>query len=73
LKRWAEWFTVVITSSLLPIEIYELLHHSTPIKFLILIVNIAVVVYLLHRIIGERHHLAPNRKITPVASTLRGR
>ena len=70
LKRWAEWFTVVITSSLLPLEIYELFHRPTPIKFVVLIINIAVVAYLLYRITSERH-TAPGRKIAQVASTLR--
>jgi uncharacterized membrane protein (DUF2068 family) len=53
-KRWAEWFTVVITSSLVPFEIYEIHRHPTPIKILILIINVAVVGYLLHRIRSER-------------------
>jgi uncharacterized membrane protein (DUF2068 family) len=54
LKRWAEWFTVVITSSLLPVEIYQILHRPTSIKILVLLINIAVVAYLLYRITGER-------------------
>jgi uncharacterized membrane protein (DUF2068 family) len=49
-KRWGEWVTVIITSSLLPIEIYECYHHLTAVKILVLLINIAVVVYLLHRI-----------------------
>src|SRR6202171_6007071 len=31
-KRWAEWLTVIITSSLIPIEIYEIYHQPTPVK-----------------------------------------
>lgn len=53
LKRWAEWFTVIITGSLVPIEIYELIHRPTAIKALVLIINVAVVVYLIHHI--RRH------------------
>ena len=49
-KRWGEWLTIIITSSLLPVEIYECYHHLTAIKILVLLINIAVVVYLLHRI-----------------------
>jgi uncharacterized membrane protein (DUF2068 family) len=49
-KRWGEWVTIIITSSLLPIEIYECYHHLTAIKILVLLINIAVVVYLLYRI-----------------------
>jgi uncharacterized membrane protein (DUF2068 family) len=54
MKRWAEWFTVIITSSLVPIEIYEIFHHPTAIKILVLVINIAVVAYLLYRIRSER-------------------
>ena len=49
-KRWAEWFSVIITSSLVPFEIYEIYRHPTVLKFFALLVNIAVVVYLVHRI-----------------------
>jgi uncharacterized membrane protein (DUF2068 family) len=53
-KRWAEWFSVILTTSLIPVEVYEIYHHRSAIKCLILIVNIAVVVYLLYRIRNER-------------------
>src|SRR5580658_3409805 len=52
-KRWAEWFSVIITSSLLPVEVYELYRHPSPIKSLVLMVNIAVVGYLVYRIRNE--------------------
>src|SRR5277367_4859061 len=53
-KRWAEWFSVIITTSLIPVEIYEIHRHPSAIKCLVLIVNIAVVGYLLYRIRHER-------------------
>jgi len=53
-KRWAEWFTVIITSSLVPVEVYEIYRHPTVIKVLVLIINITVVGFLLYRIRGER-------------------
>ena len=53
-KRWAEWLTVVITSSLIPIEIYEIYRHPTAIKIAVLLINIAIVAYLLYRIRGKR-------------------
>lgn len=49
-KRWAEWLTVVITISLIPIEIYEIFHHTTPVKITVLLINIAIVAYLVYRI-----------------------
>ena len=57
-KRWGEWFSVIITSSLIPLEIYEIYRHPSAIKCLVLIINIAVVAYLLYRIRNER----PNGK-----------
>ena len=53
-KRWAEWFSVIITTSLVPFEVYEIHRHPSTIKVLVLIVNIAVVGYLIYRIRNER-------------------
>lgn len=53
LKRWAEWFTVIITGSLVPLECYEAYRHPTPIKIIVLTINIAVVAYLLYRILKD--------------------
>ena len=50
LKHWAEWLTVIITASLVPFEIYEIIHHATAMKIVVLAVNVAIVVYLLLRI-----------------------
>jgi uncharacterized membrane protein (DUF2068 family) len=55
-KRWAEWFSVIITTSLIPVEIYEIHRHPTAVKCVVLITNIAVVGYLLYRIRTERPH-----------------
>lgn len=50
LKRWGEWITVVITSSLLPFEVYEAWHRFTWSKAAILVVNVAIVWYLVMRL-----------------------
>jgi uncharacterized membrane protein (DUF2068 family) len=52
-KRWAEWFSVIITSSLVPFEIYEIHGHPTVLKVLALLINLAVVGYLLYRLRRE--------------------
>jgi uncharacterized membrane protein (DUF2068 family) len=52
-KRWAEWFSVIITSSLVPVEVYEIHRHPSALKVLVLILNIAVVAYLIYRIRNE--------------------
>jgi uncharacterized membrane protein (DUF2068 family) len=53
-KRWAEWLTVIITSSLVPIEIYEIARHTTAVKITVLLINISVVAYLVYRIRDRR-------------------
>jgi uncharacterized membrane protein (DUF2068 family) len=72
LKHWAEWFTVVITSSLLPFEIYEIIHRGSVIKVFVLILNILIVIYLLFRITNEGR-ATPAKRIVRVNSALRGR
>src|SRR5277367_4861633 len=38
-KRWGEWLTVIITSSLVPVEIYEIHRHPSWVKVGVLVVN----------------------------------
>ena len=45
-KRWAEYLTIISTASLLPLEIYELARHASAGKVLALVINLAVVAYL---------------------------
>ncbi len=49
-KRWAEFLTVISTAGLIPLELYELVHRPTPIRALLLLVNLAVVAYLIFEI-----------------------
>jgi len=46
-KRWAEYLTIVTTASLLPIEIYELTRRVSAGRALALVVNLAIVAYLI--------------------------
>jgi uncharacterized membrane protein (DUF2068 family) len=50
LKRWAMWFTVIITGSFLPVEIYELARHPGSGKVLVMVINLALLWYLIRRI-----------------------
>jgi uncharacterized membrane protein (DUF2068 family) len=45
-KHWAEYFTIIATSSFLPLEVYELFHHFHSGKVVLLIANLAIVAYL---------------------------
>jgi uncharacterized membrane protein (DUF2068 family) len=55
-KRWAEYLTFIATTALLPLEIYELSKRLSPFKIVTLVINVAVVVYLLYakRLFGLR-------------------
>ncbi|MDT0447671.1 DUF2127 domain-containing protein [Streptomyces hesseae] len=55
-KRWAEYLTFVATAVLLVPEVYELTGHITVTKILTLVINLAVVFYLLiaKRLFGVR-------------------
>jgi uncharacterized membrane protein (DUF2068 family) len=49
-KRWAEYFTIITTGSFLPLEVYEVIHHATVAKGVALVINIAVVIYLVREL-----------------------
>jgi uncharacterized membrane protein (DUF2068 family) len=49
-KRWAEYFTIITTGGLVPLELYELSRHITAAKIGVLIVNVAIVAYLVARV-----------------------
>jgi uncharacterized membrane protein (DUF2068 family) len=52
-KRWAEYFTIITTACFIPLEIYEIVHHLTAAKIVVLAVNVAIVAYL---IVNVRRH-----------------
>lgn len=59
-RRWAEYLTFLVTTSLLPLEIYELSNRATVFKAIAFVINVAVVVYLLRakRLFGVRGGVA---------------
>lgn len=46
LRAWAEWFGIISGSIYVPIEVYEIFQKPTIFRVLILLVNIAIVIYL---------------------------
>ncbi|HEY7632556.1 MAG TPA: DUF2127 domain-containing protein [Thermoleophilaceae bacterium] len=56
MKRWAEYLAFIATTALMPLEIYELTRRFSALKVLTLIINLAVVIYLLvaKRLFGLR-------------------
>jgi uncharacterized membrane protein (DUF2068 family) len=55
LKPWGEWVTVIITGSLVPVEIYEIYRHPSGMKIAVLVINVATVAYLIDRIRQRKH------------------
>jgi uncharacterized membrane protein (DUF2068 family) len=53
-KHWAEYFTVISTGVFIPLEVYEIVHRFTWVRVGVLIVNVAIVWYLVDRIRQRR-------------------
>jgi uncharacterized membrane protein (DUF2068 family) len=54
-RRWAEYLTVLATSLLFIPEIWEIANSTTPLKVGALLVNIAIVAYLIFQLRNGRH------------------
>jgi uncharacterized membrane protein (DUF2068 family) len=55
-KRWAEYFTIIVTASFIPLEIYELVKRITFTRTCLIAVNLAIVWYLVNRIRRPENH-----------------
>lgn len=55
-KRWAEWLTVVASSLLIPLEIYECIEKVHPMRVALLVINVLIVVYLARHVWKNRPH-----------------
>ena len=55
-QAWAEYLTLIITASFLPLEVIEILHKLTTTKVLLLVVNALVLLYLLKVVVDRRRH-----------------
>lgn len=55
-RRWAEYLTFVATAVFLPLEVYELTRTVSPFKLVALLLNLAIVIYLVSakRLFGFR-------------------
>ena len=52
-KRWAEYLTVIVTGSLIPLELYEVISRFTYSRGVTLLLNLLVFIYLL-RVVREK-------------------
>ena len=53
-RTWAEWLTVGVTGSFIPLEVYELWHRPGPAKAAALVLNLVIVGYLVWRRLEAR-------------------
>jgi uncharacterized membrane protein (DUF2068 family) len=54
-RLWAEYLTIIITTSFIPLEVYEMVHHESILKGIVIAVNVAIVVYLVWRLRRDKH------------------
>lgn len=57
MRAWAEWFAIISGCIYLPVELYELIAHATLIKAGVLILNSAIVAYLLYIRLSRTGHI----------------
>ena len=63
-RWWAPWLVVVATAALIPVEIWEVIHKPGPVRGAILVVNWAILIYLL-RIALREHRERVARHVAP--------
>ncbi len=61
-RRWAEWLAALSGGVYVPIELYELINRASWIKFGALLVNIAVVAYMVWLLTENKRRLAAGGK-----------
>jgi uncharacterized membrane protein (DUF2068 family) len=62
-QRWAEYLTLIVAASFVPVEIFESFKHFGPAKLILLIVNM-VIVWFLVRILREAGAPKPGSRLT---------
>jgi len=60
-KHWAEYFTVITTAALIPLEVYELVHKFTVTRVVVTLVNVAIVWYLVRGLRAGRKGRRPEK------------
>lgn len=53
-RHWAEWFAVISGAIYLPLELFALIAHPHWVRFVVLIVNLLVVLYILRILLENR-------------------
>jgi uncharacterized membrane protein (DUF2068 family) len=73
-RAWGPWLVVAVTGSLLPFEVYELFHHFNWIRLLVLVINVAVVIFLIFHARQQARTLAgpPGSEAPPSGERVEG-
>ena len=58
IKAWAEYFTIIVTGSFIPVEVYLMTQHLNAVRVVATLVNIGIVWYLVAHRLGERKRKA---------------
>ena len=66
-QQWAEFLTVVVTASFIPVEVFESFKHFGPAKMILLAVNV-VIVWFLVRILKENARVKTQSSIRTTPS-----
>jgi uncharacterized membrane protein (DUF2068 family) len=45
-RVWAEWFALLSGTAYIPFEIFEIIRHANLLKWIILVINIGIVIYM---------------------------
>jgi uncharacterized membrane protein (DUF2068 family) len=53
-KKWAKYFTIIVTGSLIPLEVYEVIRHFHLVRTVVLLINIGIVWFLFVMLRQER-------------------
>ena len=59
---WGSWLIVGATACLLPFEIHALARHIRVGRVILFLVNLAILAYLLRRVVGEHAHARARRE-----------
>jgi uncharacterized membrane protein (DUF2068 family) len=59
-RTWAEWFALISGALYVPFEVYELIRRPTLIRLAVLLINLAVVFYMLYLRLSAQAEIARN-------------
>ncbi|MDR3622812.1 MAG: DUF2127 domain-containing protein [Paludisphaera borealis] len=64
-KNWGAFLTIIATSSLIPLEVFEISRKPSAVRILVLIVNAALAAYLIHYEVRHRRNAGPTPPAQP--------